>query len=133
MFNRNLLMISRSFQSVLNGNNVRYLNISRSISILTNKNYTASILNRTYIIKYDKNQLNLNRIMGLNYSTDDTQYVIQTVTYEEVKDLPNYPEKTLIDVREPEELKETGIIPTAINIPCKNLIEILFCLESFSS
>lgn len=40
-------------------------------------------------------------------------------TYEEVKDLPNHPEKYLIDVRDPPELAETGQIPTSINIPCK--------------
>lgn len=39
--------------------------------------------------------------------------------YEEIKDLPNHPEKTLIDVREPDELKQTGVIPTSINIPRK--------------
>jgi 3-mercaptopyruvate sulfurtransferase SseA len=42
-------------------------------------------------------------------------------TYEEVKDLPNHPEKLLIDVRNPDELVETGKIPTSINIPCKYL------------
>jgi rhodanese-related sulfurtransferase len=40
-------------------------------------------------------------------------------TYEQVKDLPNHPEKLLIDVREPNELVETGVIPTSINIPRK--------------
>ena len=40
-------------------------------------------------------------------------------TFEEIIDLPNHPEKLLIDVREPEELRQTGEIPTAINIPCK--------------
>lgn len=40
-------------------------------------------------------------------------------TYEEIKDLPNHLEKLLIDVREPQELKETGVIPTSINIPRK--------------
>lgn len=40
-------------------------------------------------------------------------------TYEEVKNLPNHPEKLLIDVREPNELVETGFVPTAINIPRK--------------
>lgn len=39
--------------------------------------------------------------------------------YDEIKDLPNHPEKTLIDVREPDELKQTGVIPTSINIPCE--------------
>ncbi|XP_058178805.1 uncharacterized protein LOC131294778 [Anopheles ziemanni] len=38
-------------------------------------------------------------------------------TYEEVLDLPNHPEKLLVDVRGPEELAETGKIPTSINIP----------------
>ncbi|XP_055322401.1 rhodanese domain-containing protein CG4456-like isoform X2 [Sitodiplosis mosellana] len=45
------------------------------------------------------------------------QIIVPIVSYEEVKDLPNHPEKTLIDVREPNELQETGIIPTSVNIP----------------
>ena len=40
-------------------------------------------------------------------------------SYEELKDLHNHKEKLLIDVREPNELIETGIIPTSINIPRK--------------
>ena len=44
---------------------------------------------------------------------------VPIATYEEVKDLPNHPEKLLIDVREPSEIAETGSIPTSINIPCK--------------
>lgn len=47
--------------------------------------------------------------------------MVEIASYEEVKDLPNHPEKVLIDVREPEELKETGQIPTSINIPRKLL------------
>lgn len=42
-----------------------------------------------------------------------------TVTYEEIKDLPNHPEATLIDVRDPPEIKDTGLIPTSYNIPCE--------------
>lgn len=42
-------------------------------------------------------------------------------TYEEVLDLPNHPEKLLIDVRNPDELADTGKIPTSINIPRKCL------------
>ncbi|XP_039441671.1 rhodanese domain-containing protein CG4456-like isoform X1 [Culex pipiens pallens] len=38
-------------------------------------------------------------------------------TYEEVLDLPNHPEKLLIDVRGVDEVASTGAIPTAINIP----------------
>lgn len=59
--------------------------------------------------------------MGNQFSSDATQINIPIVSYDEVKDLPNHPEKVLIDVREPDELKETGIIPTAINIPCKTI------------
>lgn len=44
---------------------------------------------------------------------------IDVATYEEVKDLPNNPEKVLIDVREPQEILESGKIPTSVNIPCK--------------
>lgn len=47
------------------------------------------------------------------------------VTYEEVKTLSKYPEKLLVDVRNPEELKENGVIPTAINIPRKSVLFIL--------
>ncbi|CAO1305562.1 unnamed protein product [Diamesa hyperborea] len=42
---------------------------------------------------------------------------IPIATYDEVKDLPNHPEKLLIDVREPQEIVDTGIIPTSVNIP----------------
>lgn len=41
------------------------------------------------------------------------------VTYEEVEDLPNRPEVVLVDVRDPPEIKDTGKIPTSINIPRK--------------
>ncbi|XP_055551248.1 rhodanese domain-containing protein CG4456-like [Wyeomyia smithii] len=44
-------------------------------------------------------------------------------TYEEIVDLPNHPEKLLIDVREPAELASTGVIPTSINIPLKTVTE----------
>jgi len=46
---------------------------------------------------------------------------VPIATYEEVKDLPNHPEKLLIDVREPAEIAETGSIPTSINIPLSNV------------
>ncbi|XP_055847897.1 rhodanese domain-containing protein CG4456 [Episyrphus balteatus] len=52
-----------------------------------------------------------------NQSYYCTRVNIPVVDYAEVKDLPNHPEKLLIDVREPNEIKGTGLIPTAINIP----------------
>ncbi|XP_064550269.1 rhodanese domain-containing protein CG4456 [Drosophila montana] len=42
---------------------------------------------------------------------------IGIVDYAEVKKLINDPQKLLIDVREPKELKETGQVPSSINIP----------------
>lgn len=56
-----------------------------------------------------------------NYTFLSNAIAIPVVNYEQVKDLPNHPEITLIDVREPKELQETGSIPTSINIPCKLL------------
>lgn len=50
--------------------------------------------------------------------------IIPVVLYDEIKDLPNHPEKLLVDVREPNEILETGRIPTSINIPCKCYIRI---------
>lgn len=41
------------------------------------------------------------------------------ITWEEVKELKDNTTVLLIDVRQPEELKETGIIPGSINIPRK--------------
>ncbi|XP_039491521.1 rhodanese domain-containing protein CG4456 [Drosophila santomea] len=42
-------------------------------------------------------------------------------TYEEVKGIPNHPDKYLFDVRNESELKETGVLPASINIPLTEL------------
>lgn len=42
---------------------------------------------------------------------------VPIVTYETVKDLPNHPEILLVDVREVQEIKDSGAIPTSINVP----------------
>ncbi|XP_052862619.1 rhodanese domain-containing protein CG4456-like [Anopheles cruzii] len=42
-------------------------------------------------------------------------------TLAEVEDLPNHPEKLLIDVREPSELEATGRIPSSINIALRTV------------
>lgn len=70
-----------------------------------------------YVMRNKSNGTSIDKCVRPSYSTDANQITIPIVTYEEVKDLPNHPEKWLIDVREPDELNETGIIPTAINIP----------------
>lgn len=61
----------------------------------------------------------LNFIVQKKFTTKVIMAVNPIATYEEVKDLPNHPEKLLIDVRNPDELKEYGIIPSSINIPRK--------------
>ncbi|XP_026470803.1 uncharacterized protein LOC113375063 [Ctenocephalides felis] len=53
---------------------------------------------------------------------NDTQHDTGRIaTYEEIVDLPQKPEVLLIDVRQPEELEQEGKIPTAINIPLREL------------
>ncbi|XP_055385786.1 rhodanese domain-containing protein CG4456-like isoform X2 [Condylostylus longicornis] len=56
-----------------------------------------------------------------SYCSEPNPPEIVIAYYDEIKSLPDHPEKLLIDVREPEELKETGKIPTSINIPLKNV------------
>jgi len=63
-------------------------------------------------------------VILVNYSVQMTE--IKIATYEEIKDLPNSPEKLLIDVREPHELENTGRIPTSINIPRKSFLQIIW-------
>ncbi|XP_023304388.2 rhodanese domain-containing protein CG4456-like [Lucilia cuprina] len=46
-------------------------------------------------------------------------------TYEEVKDIPNHPEKFLIEVRSKELVDKDGSIPGSINIPFTELEEAL--------
>lgn len=50
---------------------------------------------------------------------NETTPSIPIAYYDEIVDLPNHPEKLLIDVRQPLELQQTGEVPTSINIPCR--------------
>ncbi|XP_005190101.1 rhodanese domain-containing protein CG4456 [Musca domestica] len=54
-------------------------------------------------------------------SADDGSPVKDFATYEEVKDLPNHPEKYLIEVRSRDMVENDGAIPTSINIPFTEL------------
>lgn len=54
-----------------------------------------------------------------NYHVQKVKVKMSIATLEEIENLPNNPEILLIDVRDPPEIKSTGLIPTAINIPCK--------------
>lgn len=42
----------------------------------------------------------------------------RVVSYEDMLKVIHQPEKVIIDVRNPEEVKSTGKIPSSINIPC---------------
>lgn len=44
---------------------------------------------------------------------------VDFATYEEVKDIPNHPEKYLIEVRSKELVEKDGSIPGSVNIPCE--------------
>lgn len=120
MYNRLSILALRSIGTSLSANHNKYAQISRSISIFAFRNRTTtSQSSQRYIINYEKCKINWK--INFEYSTNASDTIVPVVTYEVVRDLPNHPEITLIDVREPDELKETGIIPTAINIPRKNL------------
>lgn len=125
-----LVSASRSYRFLLNSTqyNTRY---ATNTKLLSACQYTTMPLYRwlNYIIYTESNDAFINKYMSQKYSTDTNQIAIPIVTYEEVKDLPNHPDKWLIDVREPKELKETGVIPTAINIPRKYLIFFFFLVN----
>lgn len=118
--------VSRSIQTTLNRNFSKCLKISRSTSVLARKYNAIPVSYQSYVMNYEKYRIKISTIMGQPYSTDVAQITVPIVSYEEVKDLPNHPEKILIDVREPNELQETGIIPTSINIPCKKIFTFFF-------
>lgn len=72
-------------------------------------------INRSYLKKFfDVTE------MASNFSTN----LAEIATYEEIKKLSKKPETLLIDVREPQELIDTGVVPTSINIPCECLIHL---------
>lgn len=46
------------------------------------------------------------------------------VSYDEILEISKNGGATIIDVREPDEIKETGLIPKSINIPCMKTFNI---------
>lgn len=53
------------------------------------------------------------------FSTQITADNMPIADFDEIIDLPNHPEKLLIDVREIKEVAGTGSVPTSLNIPRK--------------
>lgn len=128
MYNRLTYAISRSIQNTLNRNFSKCLQISRTTSVLACKYNAIPVYCQSYVMNYEKYRIKISKIMGQPYSTVETPINVPIVSYEEIKDLPNHPAKILIDVREPNELQETGIIPTSINIPRKKFFTSFFLL-----
>lgn len=87
-------------------------NIKHFQNIIHHESIKASTVG--FLVKKDLFQ-NCNR----NFCSSAPEDRIPIAYYDEIVNLPKCPEKLLIDVREPEELKATGMIPTSINIPCK--------------
>ncbi|KAJ8915000.1 hypothetical protein NQ315_002525 [Exocentrus adspersus] len=86
-------------------------------------------LYRNYLSKLFVAQSDRNGLSFLTTINNATRYFTQesqdqsyyNVSYEEMKEITRDKSKKvlLIDVREPEELSETGVLPSSINIPCK--------------
>lgn len=86
---------------------------------------SMSVLNNKFQFDGHQNQtlrLNLLRVETFRkFSSETNGPNISVVGYNEVKNLSNHPGITLIDVREPNELQETGSIPKSVNIPCEKI------------
>lgn len=59
-------------------------------------------------------------IIGLNNNIKDMDPK-RIASYEDVLKVIDKPQKLIIDVRNPDEVSETGKIPSSINIPCKSI------------
>ncbi|CAF4779843.1 unnamed protein product [Pieris macdunnoughi] len=76
----------------------------------------------------EANGFKSNQIFGCNLTLKQS-YVTKidehVATYEEVAQSVNKPKKMIVDVRNQDEIKTTGQIPSSINIPLKNIQEVL--------
>jgi len=82
-------------------------------------------------LKYS-NPESIIRIPWKNYCSKSNLGEVTIAYYDEIKSLPDHPEKLLIDVREPEELKQTGKIPTSINIPLDEVQNALSDIDQYT-
>lgn len=104
--------------------NLKYVQVRKISSCIYKENIGIGIYT-----KYNQSVVNLEfstMLSERNYSKSTAEpTAIPIVYYDEIKDLPNHPEKLLIDVREPQELSETGKIPSSINIPLGDVVKAL--------
>lgn len=105
------LFFRSTYTTITTSRWVNFISPRRSFHILTNSNGVSNcVAASTKIVEQPSCGQRL-------LSTKITDENVPIVSYEEVKDLPNHPEKLLIDVREPLELRQHGEIPNCINIP----------------
>ncbi|XP_023311468.1 heat shock protein 67B2-like isoform X2 [Anoplophora glabripennis] len=89
------------------------------------KNYRFGAITRNNYKNVHSN-INLKLKPPINYTRYST-HEHNIATYEEIREIGREKSKKvlLIDVREPEELLETGVLPSSINIPLGNLESVL--------
>lgn len=86
------------------------------------------------IIPYHENSVEIIFVIGTSvtcstnvftprsYSQQPNTEEMQVVDYEYVKKVTKSKDTLIIDVREPDEIKEHGKIPNSVNIPCECLV-----------
>ncbi|XP_073820329.1 rhodanese domain-containing protein CG4456-like [Musca autumnalis] len=105
---------------VLARHHIKTLSFGGSINNLTTKllaTHTSSSL--------DNGKFNQQKVFLKHFCSQTSINNIPIAKFEEIKQLKEYPNKMLIDVREPQELQESGKIPTSINIPLDQVITVL--------
>ncbi|XP_044268179.1 rhodanese domain-containing protein CG4456-like [Tribolium madens] len=68
--------------------------------------------------------------IGMINSTNLRILSTKIASFDEVKSVKMNPKTLLIDVREPHELQETGVIPDSINIPLGEVAKVLTNMSS---
>ncbi|XP_014093205.1 rhodanese domain-containing protein CG4456 [Bactrocera oleae] len=117
-------MITKVFgiSATLGVRNLAIRNLARTSSNLCRLNITQREVFQCSI----KSCLISKNFQIIKFSTENShRKPIPSVQYNDIKELPNHPEKLLIDVRERQELEETGKIPTSINIPLDSVVRVL--------
>lgn len=100
---------------------MRNLRGRRFKNIITMVTFTHCIsCRKSSLLPYTKNMLfgNISQAQKMALSGDVTdQTAVKEITFNELQEQLNNNDITLVDVREPKELKKDGRIPKSINIP----------------
>lgn len=91
--------------------------LSISVSTYDKRNkFYLRLITFSFIISDNFCQVNNIDLVKYFSSMSDQSNI---VSFEELRNLQKENKTLIIDVREPSELLETGILPNSINIPCK--------------